>query len=153
MLLVPSRCTICVRQVPFSDWELRPEDVVICKRANGEDWQIGNGAFGQVYKATLNGVQTVAVKVVRGQDPREQVCSLGGCCAFVQRYKSGQGLGCVQLCRGCVSVYQLLSTLSPSNQRNPLLDIARCLNCAHDPQCAHFVKAGPRTECRYMHLQ
>ena len=62
-----------VRQVPFSDWELRPEDIVICKRANGEDWQIGNGAFGQVYKATLNGVQTVAVKVVRGQDPREQV--------------------------------------------------------------------------------
>jgi hypothetical protein len=65
-----------VRQVPFSDWELRPEDIVICKRANGEDWQIGNGAFGQVYKATLNGVQTVAVKVVRGQDPREQVRGL-----------------------------------------------------------------------------
>ncbi len=36
------------RQVPFSDWELRPEDVSICKRANGEDWQIGSGAFGQV---------------------------------------------------------------------------------------------------------
>jgi len=39
-------------QVPFSDWELRPEDVSICKRANGEDWQIGNGAFGQVRRGT-----------------------------------------------------------------------------------------------------
>jgi len=26
-----------------------------------------------VYKATLNGVQTVAVKVVKGQDPHAQV--------------------------------------------------------------------------------
>ena len=46
----PQTCSLPL-QVPFSDWELRPEDVSICKRANGEDWQIGNGAFGQVRRA------------------------------------------------------------------------------------------------------
>ena len=39
-------------QVPFSDWALKAEDIEICKRPSGDDWQIGAGAFGQV--RTLN---------------------------------------------------------------------------------------------------
>lgn len=35
-------------RVPFSDWELRPQDVKICMRPDGRKWEIGSGAFGQV---------------------------------------------------------------------------------------------------------
>jgi hypothetical protein len=35
-------------RVPFSDWELRPEDIEICRRPDGRQWEIGTGAFGQV---------------------------------------------------------------------------------------------------------
>lgn len=35
-------------RVPFSDWELRPEDIEICTRPDGRQWEIGAGAFGQV---------------------------------------------------------------------------------------------------------
>jgi hypothetical protein len=35
-------------RVPFSDWELRPEDIEICRRPDGRQWEIGAGAFGQV---------------------------------------------------------------------------------------------------------
>lgn len=35
-------------KVPFSDWELRPEDIQICSHPDGRPWELGTGAFGQV---------------------------------------------------------------------------------------------------------
>ncbi|KAK9836929.1 hypothetical protein WJX81_000389 [Elliptochloris bilobata] len=55
-----------------SDWFIRPEDVVICKDPRGNDWQLGSGAYGSVYKGMLQGSTPVAVKFVRGHSPKEQ---------------------------------------------------------------------------------
>ena len=49
-------------QDPYSSPNLT--DITILKRPSGEDWLVGQGAFGRVYKALRNGVQTVAVKVL-----------------------------------------------------------------------------------------
>ena len=32
----------------FSDWMLSPDEIEICKRADGTDWQLGAGGFGSV---------------------------------------------------------------------------------------------------------
>ncbi len=31
-----------------ADWEIMPEDIVICKDPYGRDWQLGTGGFGSV---------------------------------------------------------------------------------------------------------
>ena len=49
---------------PEQLWGIRPEEIQIAKKADGSDWVLGSGAFGAVYKATMNGVDTVAVKVL-----------------------------------------------------------------------------------------
>jgi len=41
-------------RVPFSDWELRPQDIKICMRPDGRKWEIGSGAFGQVCGITTS---------------------------------------------------------------------------------------------------
>ena len=28
---------------PLNDWEIPAEEIVICKRANGEQWRLGSG--------------------------------------------------------------------------------------------------------------
>ncbi|KAK9810072.1 hypothetical protein WJX72_004359 [[Myrmecia] bisecta] len=67
------------------DWDIKPEDIEICQRFDGSDWSLGSGAYGMVYKATLFGVHTVAVKKLRDSTPREQdnfrkeVAILKGC--------------------------------------------------------------------------
>ena len=33
--------------VPWNDWQIREEDIVIDKRPDGSDWQLGSGAFGK----------------------------------------------------------------------------------------------------------
>lgn len=51
--------------MPFSDWEVDPKDIEIMKRPDGSDWTLGQGGFGRVYKALRNGVQPVAVKILK----------------------------------------------------------------------------------------
>lgn len=51
------------------DWELAPEDVEICKRSDGSLWRLGSGGFGEVFKGLKDGVDEVAVKVIRIQAP------------------------------------------------------------------------------------
>ena len=38
------------------------EEIEICKRADGNDWVLGSGSFGKVYKGLRHGVQEVAIK-------------------------------------------------------------------------------------------
>jgi hypothetical protein len=33
----------------LSDWEIEQEDIEICRRENGEYWEIGTGGFGKVW--------------------------------------------------------------------------------------------------------
>ena len=49
------------------DWELLPSDVQICLRPNGSKWLLGKGGFGEVFKGLKDGVDEVAVKVIRIQ--------------------------------------------------------------------------------------
>ena len=34
--------------LPWSDWEVKPEEIEIVKRADGSDWRLGQGGFGSV---------------------------------------------------------------------------------------------------------
>ena len=47
------------------DWELRSSDVAICRRSDGTPWSLGKGGFGEVFKGLRDGVDEVAVKVIR----------------------------------------------------------------------------------------
>jgi len=35
-------------RMPWSDWEVPGEQIEICKRPDGSDWELGAGAFGKV---------------------------------------------------------------------------------------------------------
>ena len=49
------------------DWELLPSDVLICKQSNGALWKLGKGGFGEVFKGMKDGIDEVAVKVIKIQ--------------------------------------------------------------------------------------
>ena len=50
-------------QQPQQLWGIRPDEVHIMKREDGTDWVLGSGGNGCVYKALMNGIDAVAVKV------------------------------------------------------------------------------------------
>ena len=56
--------------MPFSDWEVLPQELEIMKRPDGSgaDWELGRGAWGRVVKALRDGVQPVAVKELQTGD-------------------------------------------------------------------------------------
>ena len=51
-------------------------DIRICRRPDGRRYRLGEGGFGTVYKAYMNNVDEVAVKVVRRQDPSDEDINL-----------------------------------------------------------------------------
>ena len=62
-------------ELPWSDWELDPADITILRRPDGGEWLLGTGASGRVYKAVMNGVQTVAVKLFKQEMTRGAMSS------------------------------------------------------------------------------
>ena len=54
--------SIRVEHSIYSRREMDPDEIEICKAADGSDWLLGSGSFGQVYKGMRRGVQEVAVK-------------------------------------------------------------------------------------------
>ena len=48
---------------PQQLWGIRPDEIRIMKKEDGSDWVLGSGGYGSVYKASMNDVDTVAVKV------------------------------------------------------------------------------------------
>ena len=54
---------------PTYSWELQPEDVQICQRPDGSKWFLGRGGFGEVLKGLKDGVDEVAVKLIKMSSP------------------------------------------------------------------------------------
>lgn len=48
-----------------SDWELQPWSVAICRHSDGSEWKLGQGGYGEVFKALKDGVDEVAVKRIK----------------------------------------------------------------------------------------
>lgn len=38
--------------LPWSDWEIDPRDITICRREDGSDYKLGAGAYGTVRRVT-----------------------------------------------------------------------------------------------------
>lgn len=47
------------------EWELRSSEVALCKRPDGSFFSLGKGGFGEVFKGLRDGVDEVAVKIIR----------------------------------------------------------------------------------------
>lgn len=54
---------------PVYSWELQPMDVQLCLRPDGSKWYLGRGGFGEVLKGIKDGVDEVAVKVIKMTSP------------------------------------------------------------------------------------
>ncbi|KAK9829800.1 hypothetical protein WJX72_007980 [[Myrmecia] bisecta] len=100
---VSSNSSATLVEMPWSDWELDPSQIEICKKPNGEDWVLGAGSYGKVYKAVLSGVHVVAVKIVPSptedgdqHDFRKEVSILRSChnAHVVQFIGACMQLGC-----------------------------------------------------------
>ena len=50
----------------------RRDDIRIVRNAEGKQCRLGEGGFGVVYKALMNGVDEVAVKLVKADTPSPQ---------------------------------------------------------------------------------
>ena len=48
------------------------DDIRIMRNAEGKKCRLGEGGFGVVYKAVMNGVDEVAVKLVKADTPSPQ---------------------------------------------------------------------------------
>lgn len=55
-----------IKPLPGPEWEIPEADIQICKRPDGSDWLLGEGSFGQVFKAIKGGVQVRASAGGRG---------------------------------------------------------------------------------------
>eukprot|EP00210_Caulerpa_lentillifera_P007764 g7409.t1 len=56
----------------FAPYEISSQDVTLCVSPGGGRQCLGEGGFGAVYKALMNNVDEVAVKMVRAQNPTVQ---------------------------------------------------------------------------------
>ena len=58
--------SIRVEHSIYSRREMDPDEIEICKAADGSDWLLGSGSFGKVHKGVWRGVHEVAIKQLAG---------------------------------------------------------------------------------------
>ena len=68
--LYRSRTSLGTSMGAEADWEILPEDIMICKDPYGRDWQLGTGGFGSVSASVMMPEKTVCLAMT----------SPGGCC-------------------------------------------------------------------------
>ncbi|KAL4421913.1 hypothetical protein ABPG77_005197 [Micractinium sp. CCAP 211/92] len=157
----PGRMGSSSDQLPWSDWEIRPDELEVAKRPDGSDWLLGTGGFGRVYKGLRHGVQPVAVKVIptRGDphspavlgEARREIAILRACrdvnivqfvgahlgpeeTWLVTEYLEGGDL-MRNIAAGRVSWYRRGKKIA--------LDVARGLVFLHSRRIAHFDVKSP----------
>lgn len=73
------------------------EDISICRTSENKKCRLGEGGFGVVYKALMNGVDEVAVKLVKADKPTNKELTLFHkevCCAVCMGVDArGRGWG------------------------------------------------------------
>lgn len=52
------------------------EDISICRTSENKKCRLGEGGFGVVYKALMNGVDEVAIKLVKADKPSAKELTL-----------------------------------------------------------------------------
>lgn len=52
------------------------EDISICRTSENKKCRLGEGGFGVVYKALMNGVDEVAIKLVKAEKPSAKELTL-----------------------------------------------------------------------------
>ncbi|KAK9786899.1 hypothetical protein WJX73_000622 [Symbiochloris irregularis] len=57
-------------------WFISKDDISICRTPEGKKCRLGEGGFGIVYKALMNGVDEVAVKLVKAEKPSPKEMAL-----------------------------------------------------------------------------
>ncbi len=109
--------------MPWSDWEVSDDQIEICKRPDGSDWELGAGAFGKVgcvhHSATISTCPTGrAGAVLHGSQMQSQQCAsvwvevreqgyatpFGSCSLTVQCHESVAVLQVFKALRGGVQV-------------------------------------------------
>ncbi|KAK9807719.1 hypothetical protein WJX72_007116 [[Myrmecia] bisecta] len=77
--ILNSQAAINVERVEAEEdngWFISRSDIRICRNAEGRKCRLGEGGFGVVYKALMNGVDEVAVKLVKADKPSAKELSL-----------------------------------------------------------------------------
>lgn len=64
LLTVPSSPGAPASSIKY-DWELDPTEVALCKTRDGSLCRLGKGGFGEVFKGLRDGVDEVAVKIIK----------------------------------------------------------------------------------------
>ncbi|KAL0051702.1 hypothetical protein WJX82_000648 [Trebouxia sp. C0006] len=67
--VIPTSNPDWMANVPWSDWQIDQQDIMLCQRPDGRLWELGAGASAKVYRALKSGVQVVAAKVFQDRDP------------------------------------------------------------------------------------
>ncbi|KAK9842929.1 hypothetical protein WJX74_004526 [Apatococcus lobatus] len=144
-----------LQQADSRFWELEENDLSVCLRPDGSDWQLGSGFFGTVYRGLLQGSTPVAIKFISNQTLKEKL-------RFIQEIALLRNLrhtNIVQFIGAHIDVEQivLVTEFMPRGDlwhalssdidrsfcwakrgRQVALDVVRGLMYFHSKQCVHL---------------
>ncbi|KAK9786895.1 hypothetical protein WJX73_008911 [Symbiochloris irregularis] len=137
------------------EWEINPDDIQIAKKEDGRDHFLGGGGFGVVFKGWRNGVDPVAVKVLKGEQDARLTDAFIKEIDILRRARHPhvvqylgavvQGNRMLLVCEYCEGgdLWTALSQHDSQFQwykrgRNVACDVAQALNYLHSYNTIHF---------------
>lgn len=103
------------------------EDISICRTSENKKCRLGEGGFGVVYKALMNGVDEVAVKLVKADKPTNKELTL-----FHKEVRCCTYCVCTPTLHPRLAIPTCISTLHPS------LAFPPCLQASHLSKGLHM---------------